>query len=172
MLIDLSSRGAEACQKRGQLVWGVWLMFAVWVPISFVGLAVGAMLGRGGCGGCGTRARRRKRCMVLGPPPLEIPVAWVDRVGLWYCGGDRAQWYRGAHDYEFVEWCLFLQLRRAQSILRKMTLEQIMAPIRGHRRMQFRPLVSSSNFDGQEHARSLAAKIITLVSGCGKGRRH
>ena len=27
------------------LAWGVWLMFAVWVPISFVGLAIGAMLG-------------------------------------------------------------------------------------------------------------------------------
>ena len=27
------------------LGWGVWLMFAVWVPVSFVGIAIGAMLG-------------------------------------------------------------------------------------------------------------------------------
>ena len=46
----------------------------------------------------------------LGPPPLEIPVAWVDRVGVWSCGGDRARWeWRRArvHDYEFVEWAIF-----------------------------------------------------------------
>ena len=43
-------------------------------------------------------------------PPLEIPVAWVDRAGLWSCGGDRAKWaWRRArvHDYEFVEWAVF-----------------------------------------------------------------
>ena len=54
--------------------------------------------------------RRRVMAGAMGPPPLEIPVAWVDRVGLWSCGGDRAKWeWRRArvHDYEFIEWAIF-----------------------------------------------------------------
>jgi hypothetical protein len=54
--------------------------------------------------------RRRVMAGAMGPPPLEIPVAWVDRVGRWSCGGDRAKWeWRRArvHDYEFIEWAIF-----------------------------------------------------------------
>jgi len=71
MMLALGHVVAEAAGLLGRLFallwsvlgWGVWLMFAVWVPISFVGLAIGAMLGCGcGCGcGCGLRARRSKR---------------------------------------------------------------------------------------------------------------
>ena len=56
------------------------------------------------------RMRRGAMAGTWGPPPLEIPVAWVDRVGLWSCGGDRAKWeWRRArvHAYEFIEWTIF-----------------------------------------------------------------
>jgi len=53
MFLALAYVLAETAGLLGRLLavlwsalgWGLWLMFAVWVPVSFVGIAVGAMLG-------------------------------------------------------------------------------------------------------------------------------